>query len=117
MVRSARLTEAVLAEVRRALGSGASIHVFGIDLGHMRRVYGLVDSYDTSAWVYWAKADGAVLVWSPRRGAFVHLQARDGKRYDTETLLDLNLRQVLAMHEWLCRQATAPREGGGTLYA
>jgi len=109
MARSPRLVRSVLLELRRALGGGASIHVFGLSVGHLRVVYSLVDSYDTSAWVYWAKVDGAALVWSPRRGAFVHLQARDGRRYDTEVLMDINLRQVVAMHEWLCRAYTGHR--------
>jgi hypothetical protein len=91
--------------VRRILGNAARIHVFGIGLDHLRRVFHLISSYDTSAWVYWAKKDGAVLVWSPRRRAFIHLQTRDGKRYDTETLMEVNLLQVLEMHEWLCKLA------------
>jgi hypothetical protein len=103
MVRSSKLVESVVRTVRRILGDSAWIHVFGLSLDSLRRVYKLIDSYDTAAWVYWAKMDGAVLVWSPRRGSFIHLQARDGRRYDTETLMEVNLLQVLEMHEWLCR--------------
>jgi hypothetical protein len=103
MMRSPRLVEGVVSAVRGALG-GAKIHVFGIAVNALRRVFRLVDSYDTSAWVYWAKKDGAVLVWSRRRGAFIHLQARDGKRYSTEDLLEVNLRQLLEMHGDLCAQ-------------
>ncbi len=101
MMRSPKLVERVLSAVRKALGN-AKIHVFGISLNALRRVYPLIDSYDTSAWVYWAKKDGAVLVWSRRRRAFIHLQARDGRRYATEDLLEVNLRQILNMHEDLC---------------
>jgi hypothetical protein len=101
MMRSPRLVERVLAAVRRALG-GAEMHVFGISMNALRRVFSLIDSYDTSAWVYWAKQDGAVLVWSRRRRAFIHLQTRDGKRYPTEDLMEVNLRQVLEMHRDLC---------------
>jgi len=98
MSRSVKLTKAVLREVRRALGEGTVIHVFGLSLNQLRKVYNLVDSYDTSTWVYWAKKDGAVLVWDPAAESFVHLQARDGKRYQTERLLRINLLQLLAMH-------------------
>ncbi len=107
MMRSPRTVERVLSAVRRAL-SNAEIHVFGISMNALRRVFSLIDSYDTSAWVYWAKVDGAVLVWSRRRQAFIHLQARDGKRYPTEDLLEVNLRQLLEMHKDLC---AAPAEG------
>jgi len=99
MSRSVRLTRAVLKEVRRALGDDVIIHVFGLSLDQLRAVYDLVDSYDTSAWVYWAKKDGAVLVWDPVEESFVHLQARDGRRYPTERLLRVNLLQLLAMHK------------------
>jgi len=101
MMRSPRAVERVLSAVRRALGD-AKMHVFGISLNALRRVFPLIDSYDTSAWVYWAKKDGAVLVWSRRRRAFIHLQARDGRRYATEDLLEVNLRQILNMHGDLC---------------
>jgi len=101
MMKSPRLVESIVSEVKRALG-GAKIHVFGISMNSLRRVFRAVDSYDTSAWVYWAKKDGAALVWSRRRGAFIHLQARDGKRYSTEDLLEANLRQIIEMHKDLC---------------
>jgi hypothetical protein len=104
MMRSPKLVERVLSAVRKALGD-AKMHVFGISLNALRRVFPLIDSYDTSAWVYWAKKDGAVLVWSRRRRAFIHLQARDGRRYTTEDLLEANLRQILNMHEDLCYQS------------
>jgi hypothetical protein len=102
MARSPRFVESVVGEVRRALGGYARVHVFGISMDSLRRVYSLIDSYDTSAWVYWAKVDGAALVWSTRRKAFIHLQARDGRRYPTEDLMEVNLRSVLEMHRDLC---------------
>jgi hypothetical protein len=101
LMRSPKLVEKILSAVKKALGN-AKMHVFGISMNSLRRVFHLVDSYDTSAWVYWAKVDGAVLVWSRRRKAFIHLQSRDGKRYPTEDLMEVNLRQVLEMHEDLC---------------
>jgi hypothetical protein len=103
MMRGPRMVERVLSAVREALGS-VEIHVFGISMNALRRVFTLIDSYDTSAWVYWAKVDGAVLVWSRRRGAFIHLQARNGRRYPTEDLMEANLRQVLEMHKDLCEK-------------
>jgi hypothetical protein len=109
MMRSPRTVERVLSAVRRALGN-VDMHVFGISMNALRRVFPLIDSYDTSAWVYWAKKDGAVLVWSRRRKAFIHLQARDGKRYATEDLMEVNLRQVLEMHGDLC---ASPEKRGG----
>jgi hypothetical protein len=108
MMRSPQMAERVLSAVRRALGD-SDIHVFGISMNALRRVYPLISSYDTSAWIYWAKADGAVLVWSRRRGAFIHLQARDGKRYATEDLMEVNLRQVLEMHRDLCEKRGGAR--------
>jgi len=102
MARSPRLVESVVKEVRGALGNNVKIHVFGISMNSLRKVFNLINSYDTSAWVYWAKIDGAVLVWSPRRKAFIHLQARNGHRYPTEDLLEVNLRSVLEMHRSLC---------------
>jgi len=108
MMRSPQMVERVLSAVRGALGD-SDIHVFGISMNALRRIYTLISSYDTSAWVYWAKADGAVLVWSRRRGAFIHLQARDGKRYPTEDLMEANLRQVLEMHRDLCEKRGGAR--------
>lgn len=103
MMRSPKAVERVLTAVRRALGD-AGMHVFGISMNALRRVFPLIDSYDSSAWIYWAKKDGAVLVWSRRRMAFIHLQARDGKRYTTEDLMEVNLRQMMEMHQDLCKR-------------
>ena len=108
MARSIKLVENVLKELRKVLGD-AKIHVFGIRLDHLRRVYTYIDSFDTSAWVYWAITGGAVIVWSPTRKAFIHLQARDGRKYSTETLMEINLLQVLEMHKWLCSKNFSSR--------
>jgi hypothetical protein len=102
MAQSPRLVESVVREIRKALGSDVKMHVFGISMNSLRRVFNLINSYDTSAWVYWAKIDGAVLLWSPRRKAFIHLQARNGYRYPTEDLMEVNLRSILEMHRDLC---------------
>ncbi len=112
MMRSPKSVESVLAAVRRALGNGVRVHVFGISMNALRRVFGLINSYDTAVWVYWAKKDGAVLVWSRRRRAFIHLQSRDGKRYSTEDLMEVNLRQLLEMHRDLCVGASSEKRSG-----
>ena len=101
MARSKRLICSVLAELRRALGNERRIHVFGLSLNALREVHQLIDSFDTAVWVYWAKMDGAVLVWDPIEFSFVHLQARDGKRYDTKRLLRINALQIYNMLESL----------------
>jgi hypothetical protein len=104
MARSPKLVGRVVREVKRALGNDAKIHVFGVSMNSLRKVFNLISSYDTSAWVYWAKVNGAVLVWSSRRRAFIHLQSRDGKRYKTEDLLEVNLKSTLEMHRDLCKR-------------
>jgi tRNA-guanine family transglycosylase len=104
MARSSKLIEGVVRGVKRALGNNAKIHVFGISMNSLRKVFNLINSYDTSAWVYWAKVDGAVLVWSNRRRSFIHLQSRDGRRYKTEDLLEVNLKSTLEMHRDLCKR-------------
>jgi len=114
MMRSPKAVEEVLSTVRRALGGGVGMHVFGISMNALRRVFHIIDSYDTSAWVYWAKKDGAVLVWSRRRGAFIHLQTRDGRRYATEDLMEVNLMQLLEMHQDLCKKAGKKDVAGET---
>jgi hypothetical protein len=106
MARSSRLVGEVVTTIRGALGDEARIHVFGISMNSLRRVYNLIDSYDTSAWVYWAKVDGAVLVWSSRKKAFIHLKSRDGYRYYTEDLMEVNLKNILEMHVNLCQWRT-----------
>jgi len=97
------LVESVVREVKKVLGGTAKVHVFGISMSALRRVYSIISSYDTSAWVYWAKVDGAVLIWSRKRKAFVHLQARSGYRYPTEVLMEINLRNLIEMHTELCQ--------------
>ena len=102
MAKSTRLVEEVIREIKKALGSNIKIHVFGISMNSLRRVFKLINSYDTSAWVYWAKIDGAVLAWSNRKKSFIHLQVRSGKKYKTEDLMEINLKNILEMHRDLC---------------
>jgi len=93
MARSSRLVRNVVTEIRRELAD-AHIHIFGLSLDSLREVHEDVDSFDTSVWVYWAKMDGAVLVWDSLEQRFVHLQARDGKRYDTLSLMRMNIKSI-----------------------
>ena len=46
--------------------------------------------------------DGAVLAWSSRKKTFIHLQPREGHRYKTEDLMEVNLKNILEMHRDLC---------------
>lgn len=102
MARSIKLVKNVIKAVRQALRNDNKIHVFGISMSSLRKVYSFIDSYDTSAWVYWVKMDGAVLVWSRRKKAFIHLSSREGHRYRTEDLMEANLRSLIDMHRDLC---------------
>ena len=97
MARGYRLPLQVLSELRKALPEGESIHVFGPALNVVKKVYMLIDSFDTSAWVYWAKMDGAFFAWDPLRRRFVEAQPRAGMRYDTLSLMAMNARAVLDM--------------------
>ena len=101
MTRSPRLALRVLSALRRRLGDSALLHVFGLGLGVLRSVFWLIDSFDTAAWVYWAKIDGAVLVWDPVESSFIHLTARRGYRYDTVRLMRANALQVKAMVDYV----------------
>mgnify|MGYP000436245831 CR=1 FL=1 len=101
MARSKKLIYSVLTELRNVLGSSKKLHVFGLSLNALRDVYRVIDSFDTAVWIYWAKKDGAVLAWDPVELSFVHLQARDGKRYDTKRLLRINAIQIYSMLETL----------------
>lgn len=94
MAKGYRLAKSVLEALRGEL-CGERLHVFGLSLTALKKVYRLIDSFDTAAWVYWAKVDGARLDWDPVKGRFIHLQARDGKRYDTLTLMVLNAKALL----------------------
>jgi hypothetical protein len=48
--------------------------VFGISMNSLKRVYHLINSYDTSVWVYRVKMDGRVYVWDPADKAFMRLK-------------------------------------------
>jgi len=98
MAKSRHLIQSVLTKLRQALRD-KKLHVFGLSLDSLRIVHQLIDSFDTAVWIYWAKMDGAVLVWDPIEFSFVHLQSRDGKRYDTKRLLRINALQIYAMLE------------------
>jgi hypothetical protein len=89
----------------------ARLHVFGISMNSLRRVYHMINSYDTSVWVYHAKMDGRVYIWSHRRGAFMRFKVAYPRQYGTAHLMEANLRQILIMHEDVCTLITG---GQGT---
>jgi hypothetical protein len=96
MAKSKRLVRSVVNSVAKRL-KDSRIHVFGLALDSVREVYKNIDSFDTAAWVYWAKMDGVVFVWDSINRRFIHLQARDGKRYDTLSLMRANIDAIFSM--------------------
>jgi len=93
----------ILSAIRRAMPD-VKLHVFGISMNSLRRVFHMINSYDTSVWVYHAKMDGDVYIWSHRRGAFMRFKVGYVHAYGTADLMEANLRQVLTMHEDLCNK-------------
>ncbi len=93
MMKSSKLVK----EILESLSNIGDLHVFGLALNAFRKVYYYIRSFDTSAWIYWAKMDGAVFVWDPFKERFVELQARKGLRYDTKTLMAVNVFSILSM--------------------
>ncbi len=109
MMRSPPMVHKVLSAIRRAMPD-ARLHVFGISMNSLKRVFHLINSYDTSVWVYHAKMDGRVYVWDPADKAFMRLKVGYWHAYGTEKLMRANLMQILTMHEDLCRGLTQPPE-------
>lgn len=101
MMKSPPMVHKVLSAVREALPD-ARLHVFGISMNSLRRVFHVINSYDTSVWVYHAKMDGRVYVWDPGDKAFMRLKVGYWHSYGTEKLMRANMLQILAMHEDLC---------------
>jgi len=99
MMRSPARVHRVLSSIRKALPD-VKLHVFGISMNSLRKTYYLIDSYDTSVWIYWAKMDGDVYIWSPRRNAFMRFKSR--RRYDTKDLMETNMLEIITMHKDLC---------------
>jgi len=99
MMRSPPLVHKILSTIRQAMPD-ARLHVFGISMNSLRRVFHIINSYDTSVWIYWAKMDGNVYIWSPRRNAFMRFKAR--RRYDTKDLMEVNMLEIITMHKDLC---------------
>jgi hypothetical protein len=109
MMKPPPLVYRVLSAVREALPD-ARLHVFGISMNSLRRVFHIINSYDTSVWVYHAKMDGRVYIWSGRRGAFMRFKVGYVHAYGTADLMEANLRQILAMHEDLCKGLTSNKD-------
>ena len=99
MMKSPSSVYKILSAVRKALPD-VKLHVFGISMNSLRRTYYLIDSYDTSVWIYWAKMDGNVYIWSPRRNAFMRFKSR--RRYGTKDLMEANMLEIITMHKDLC---------------
>jgi len=79
-----------------------------LDILHPRDFH-IINSYDTSVWVYHAKMDGRVYIWSGRRSAFMRFKVAYPRQYGTVYLMEANLKRMLIMHEDLCtRLAQAP---------
>jgi len=101
MMKSPPLVHKVLSAVRQAMPA-VRLHVFGISMNSLKRVFHIINSYDTSVWVYHAKMDGRVYVWDPADSAFMRLKVAYWHSYGTEKLMRANLMQILTMHEDLC---------------
>lgn len=110
MMRSPVLVHKVLGAVREAMPD-ARLHVFGISMNSLKRVFHIINSYDTSVWIYHVKMDGRVYVWDPADRAFMRLKVAYWHAYGSTKLMRANLMQILTMHEDLCRGLTqAPPE-------
>lgn len=104
ITRNIKLIRNVVKTLRNVLGNDVKLHVFGINLKVLRKIFPYINSYDTSTWVYWAKIDGAVLIWDSNKKRFVHLKSRRNYQYKTLDLMYLNLAYgILKMHnDLLC---------------
>ena len=99
MMRSPPLVHKILGTIRRAMPA-VRLHVFGISMNSLKRVFHIINSYDTSVWIYHAKVNGRVLIWDPVKKSFMRFKA--DVRYDTKRLLHANLLEILKMHQDLC---------------
>ncbi|MDT7969859.1 MAG: hypothetical protein RQ842_04775 [Vulcanisaeta sp.] len=105
MMKSPLLVHEILSAVRRAMPD-SRLHVFGISMNSLKRVFHIINSYDTSVWIYHVKMDGRVYVWDPADKAFMRLKVGYVHAYGTEKLMRANMLQILAMHEGLCTRLT-----------
>ena len=76
-------------------------------MNSLKRVFHIINSYDTSVWIYHVKMDRRVYVWDPADRAFMRLKVGYWHSYGTAKLMRANLTQVLTMHEDLCRGLTS----------
>ncbi len=107
MMRSPPLVRRILTTIRKNMPRGVELHVFGISMNSLKGVYHIINSYDTSVWVYHAKVNGRVLIWDPVRKSFMRFKA--DMRYDTKRLLHANLLEILKMHQDLCGDLISKR--------
>jgi len=99
MMKSSSLVYKVLSAIRGAIPD-AKLHVFGISMSSLKRVYHIINSYDTSVWVYHAKINGRMLKWNPIRRSFIRINTN--RTYDTKVLMKANMLAILEMHQDLC---------------
>jgi hypothetical protein len=111
MMRSPPLAHKILSTIRWAMPD-SRLHVFGISMNSLKRVFHMINSYDTSVWVYHAKMDGRVYVWDPGDKAFMRLKVAYWHSYGTTKLMRANLTQILTMHEDLCTRLTTYQDQG-----
>jgi len=96
MMKGYKLPKIIVWKMREEI-KNEKLHVFGLSLTALKHVYHLIDSFDTSVWIYWAKMDGAFFCWDPYHRRFVQGQVREGKRYDTLALMRMNVRAIFDM--------------------
>jgi len=107
ITRSYKFASKVLHEIRHHIGHDVKLHVFGLGLHIVRKVYNIINSYDTSSWVYWAKMDGAYFAFFPKRTEnswrlrFMQWTTRTSHKYDTVEIMALNALNVLLHNEVL----------------
>jgi len=99
MMKSSSLVYKVLSTIRGVIPN-AKLHVFGISMSSLKRVYHIINSYDTSVWVYHAKINGRMLKWNPIRKSFARISTN--RTYDTKVLMKANMLEILEMHQDLC---------------
>ena len=107
IARSYKFASRIIQEIRSHLGWDVKLHVFGLGLHIVRKIYQMIDSYDTSAWVYWAKMDGAFFTFFPRRikdswkPRFMQWVSRINHKYNTVEIMALNALNILLHNEVL----------------
>jgi Ribbon-helix-helix protein, copG family. len=93
----------LIAALKRYMGD-VKLHMFGLKLGVVRKLFNMVDSFDTSIWIYFAKK-GELRVWSSRRKKFIPLVPAKRRSLPTEDLFEILAMSMIHMHRDLCMNA------------